>query len=59
MAHTRTTLEGAKVDCACPADADHDDVGVVQDEPGGSLTDTVAERPDIITGMAEVDPEDE
>lgn len=55
MAHIRTTLEGAKVDCVCPVGQDHEDVGVVQDE-AGSLTDTVAERTDIITGMAEDDP---
>lgn len=54
MAHTRTTLEGAQVTCVCPAPADHEDVGVVHDKPG-SLTDTIAERPDIITGVAAED----
>lgn len=50
-AHTCKTSDGAEITCLCSTGRDHDDTEM--DLRNDTLTDTVAERPDIITGLAE------
>lgn len=44
--HIRTDIDGNEHECDCSVDLDH------ADEDTDNLTDTVAERPDIITGIS-------
>lgn len=53
-AHTCTTVEGTQVTCLCSTGRDH---GQDEMDLESTLTDTVADRPDIITGMADAPAE--